>query len=50
MTIPNLFRYKLLVIIYELCEISPIPKNYYKELTLEYKLLNKEFKIKLNTH
>lgn len=48
MSIPNLLRYKLLIIVYELCEISPIPKNYSKEFSLEYRLLNREFKTKLN--
>ena len=48
MSIPNLLRYKLLIIVYELVEISPIPKNYHKELSLEYRLLNREFKTKLN--
>ena len=49
LTIPNLYRYKLLIIIYDICEICPIPKNYTsKDFTLEYNFIGKENKIKVN--
>lgn len=45
MIISKLYRYKMLVIIYDLCEISPIPKEKAnQELYLEYSFLNKEIK------
>lgn len=48
MTIPKLYRYKMLVIIQELCEICPIPQNYHRELQLEYSFLKSNHKIKMN--
>eukprot|EP00347_Sterkiella_histriomuscorum_P019089 403342991 len=48
MTIPSLYRYKMMVIINELCEISPIPQNYHKEMQLEYSFLNNNYKTKLS--
>ena len=46
LTIPNLYRYKFMVIIYEISEVEP-PVEEGRKLLLEYKFLNKETKMRL---
>jgi len=40
MAIPNLYRYKLLVIFYHLGDIEPILENYHPYLNISYRFLD----------
>ena len=46
LTIPNLYRYKFMVIIYEISEVEPLVEEG-RKLLLEYKFLNNEIKLGL---